>query len=53
MKYWVPEGRQTVQAIFQNYFICNLVKGKLVGPPKHQGYQILQLTVLMHSNVLG
>ena len=34
MRYWITKGRQTVKNVLKNCFICNLVKGKFIVPPK-------------------
>ena len=34
MRYWITKGRQTVKTVLKNCFICNLVKGKFLVPPK-------------------
>ena len=34
MRYWITKGRQTVKTVLKNCFICNLVKGKFIVPPK-------------------
>ena len=33
-RYWITKGRQTVRNVLKNCFICNLVKGKFLVPPK-------------------
>ena len=34
MRYWITKGRQKVKTVLKNCFICNLVKGKFIVPPK-------------------
>ena len=34
MRYWITKGRQTVKTVLKNCFICNLVQGKFIVPPK-------------------
>ena len=34
MEYWIIKGRQTVETVLKNCFMWNLVKGKLIVPPK-------------------
>ena len=34
MRYWITKGTQTVKTVLKNCFICNLVKGKFIVPPK-------------------
>ena len=37
MKYWIIRGRQTAKTVLKNCFMCNLVKGKFIVPPKTPG----------------
>ena len=34
MEYWIIKRRQTVETVLKNCFMWNLVKGKLIVPPK-------------------
>ena len=34
MKYWIIKGRYTIKTVLKNCFMCNLVKGKFIVPPK-------------------